>query len=196
MGPFFTIIVQLLFPRLWVHYALNGGRMQERRKRNRTSLMSYSQVFDLHGGRLLGYLADLTESGAMVIGSKQVQEDLELTLTLEVPELPNVKLETAHPASARASGAAPTSVPSSSTSASSSRMSARSSWPSCAASCRSMSSPATCRVTRSARRRAAEHPRPQGNRRGVVRFLPAFTAPHGRYTGAVCSRRSHVQGPT
>lgn len=67
--------------------------MQERRKRTRTSLMSYSQVFDLHGGRLLGYLADLTESGAMVIGSKQVEEGLELTLSLEVPELPNIKLE-------------------------------------------------------------------------------------------------------
>ena len=67
--------------------------MQERRKRTRTSLMSYSQVFDLQGGRLLGYLADLTDSGAMVIGEKPVDQGKELTLHLEVPELPDVKLE-------------------------------------------------------------------------------------------------------
>ena len=67
--------------------------MQERRKRTRTSLMSYSQVFDLHGGRLLGYLADLTESGAMIIGSKPLEEGAELTLHLEVPELPDSKME-------------------------------------------------------------------------------------------------------
>jgi Tfp pilus assembly protein PilZ len=67
--------------------------MQERRKRTRTSLMSYSQVFDLQGGRLLGYLADLTDSGAMVIGEKPVAQGKELTLHLEVPELPDVKLE-------------------------------------------------------------------------------------------------------
>ena len=55
--------------------------------------MSYSQVFDLHGGRLLGYLADLTESGAMIIGSKPLDEGSELSLHLEVPELPDTKLE-------------------------------------------------------------------------------------------------------
>ena len=47
--------------------------MQERRKQTRKSLMSYSQVFDLVEGTLLGYLADLTQSGAMVISEKPVQ---------------------------------------------------------------------------------------------------------------------------
>lgn len=55
--------------------------------------MSYSQVFDLQGGRLLGYLADLTESGAMIIGPKPLDVGAELTLHLEVPELPDSKLE-------------------------------------------------------------------------------------------------------
>lgn len=67
--------------------------MKERRKRNRTSLMSYSQVFDLHGGRLIGYLADLTESGAMVIASKPLEVGAAITLQVEVPELPDLHLE-------------------------------------------------------------------------------------------------------
>ncbi len=67
--------------------------MKERRKRARTSLMSYSQVFDLHGGGLLGYLSDLTEGGAMVIGRKPVEVGTSLTLQLEVPELAGVKME-------------------------------------------------------------------------------------------------------
>jgi len=67
--------------------------MQDRRKRTRTSLMSYSQVFDLHTGRLLGYLADLTEAGAMAICQKPLEEGLSLALQLEVPELPDTKLE-------------------------------------------------------------------------------------------------------
>jgi len=44
--------------------------MQERRKEPRKPLMAYSQVFDLYGGRLLGYLGDLTMKGAMVIGDR------------------------------------------------------------------------------------------------------------------------------
>ncbi|HEY6074131.1 MAG TPA: PilZ domain-containing protein [Anaerolineales bacterium] len=67
--------------------------MQERRRRTRTSLMAYSQVFDLYGGMLLGYLADLTESGAMVIGEKPIETGREMTLNLEVPELPDSELK-------------------------------------------------------------------------------------------------------
>ena len=33
--------------------------MQERRKVQRKNLMAYTQVFDLYGGYLLGYLGDL-----------------------------------------------------------------------------------------------------------------------------------------
>ncbi len=65
--------------------------MQERRKETRKPLMAYTQVFDLYGGRLLGYLGDLTATGAMVIGDRSLPVDLKLTLAIEIPELRNVK---------------------------------------------------------------------------------------------------------
>jgi hypothetical protein len=65
--------------------------MQERRKEARKSLMAYTQVFDLYGGVLLGYLGDLTMKGAMVIGDKALVEDSKLTLAIELPELEGVK---------------------------------------------------------------------------------------------------------
>ena len=61
--------------------------MQERRKQDRKNLIAYSQVFDLYGGVMLGYLGDLTTSGAMVIGEKSVSVGTELTLQLVVPAL-------------------------------------------------------------------------------------------------------------
>jgi hypothetical protein len=64
--------------------------MQERRKVQRKNLMAYTQVFDLTGGFLLGYLGDLHLSGAMVIGNKEMAEDTEITLAIELPELPNI----------------------------------------------------------------------------------------------------------
>jgi hypothetical protein len=65
--------------------------MQERRKEPRKTLMAYTQVFNLYGGYLLGYLADLHLQGAMVIGNKSVEKKLELTLAIELPDLPNEK---------------------------------------------------------------------------------------------------------
>ena len=64
--------------------------MQERRKVQRKNLMAYTQVFDLYGGFLLGYLGDLHLQGAMVIGERALEENSELTLAIELPELPNV----------------------------------------------------------------------------------------------------------
>ena len=61
--------------------------MKENRKQPRKSLVSYSQVFDLYGGRLLGYLADINLLGAMVIGDKPIEENSTLTLQIEVPEI-------------------------------------------------------------------------------------------------------------
>ena len=66
--------------------------MQERRKLARKSLMSYSQVHDLVQGTLLGYLADLTQSGAMVIAEKPVEVGRRTNLQFEVPELPGITL--------------------------------------------------------------------------------------------------------
>ena len=65
--------------------------MQDRRKEQRKTLMAYTQVFNLYGGYLLGYLADLHLQGAMVIGNKAVPNDMEFTLAIELPDLPNVK---------------------------------------------------------------------------------------------------------
>jgi hypothetical protein len=66
--------------------------MRDRRKETRKNLMAYTQVFDLYGVYLIGYLGDLTLQGAMVIGDKQIQEDLEITLAIELPELPNMNV--------------------------------------------------------------------------------------------------------
>jgi PilZ domain len=67
--------------------------MQERRKAQRKNLMAYTQVFDLYGGYLLGYLGDLHLNGAMVIGNKLITENTELTLAIELPDdLPNISV--------------------------------------------------------------------------------------------------------
>ncbi len=64
--------------------------MEERRKVQRKNLMAYTQVFDLAGGILLGYLGDMHLQGAMVIGEKKMTEDTEITLAIELPILPNI----------------------------------------------------------------------------------------------------------
>ena len=64
--------------------------MQERRKEERKNLMAYTKVFDLYGGIVLGYLADLTLLGGMVIGEREIPKDTELTLAIELPELPGI----------------------------------------------------------------------------------------------------------
>jgi len=64
--------------------------MTERRKEQRKNLMAYTQVFDLYGGYLLGYLGDLSLLGAMVIGDKSIAENAEVTLAIELPEMKNI----------------------------------------------------------------------------------------------------------
>jgi hypothetical protein len=64
--------------------------MRERRRETRKNLMAYTQVFDLYGVYLIGYLGDLTQQGAMVIGQKEMKENTELTLAIELPELPDI----------------------------------------------------------------------------------------------------------
>ena len=66
--------------------------MQERRKQPRTNLMSYSQVFDLYEGRLIGYLGDLNLLGAMVIGNQPMELNAELSISIQLPELPKVNV--------------------------------------------------------------------------------------------------------
>ncbi|HSM70811.1 MAG TPA: PilZ domain-containing protein [Anaerolineales bacterium] len=68
--------------------------MQERRKQPRKDLMSYSQVFDLHEGYLLGYLGDLNLLGAMVISDLEMKADKDLTVQIQLPELEGFSEET------------------------------------------------------------------------------------------------------
>ncbi len=68
--------------------------MQERRKQPRKDLMSYSQVFDVHGGYLIGYLGDLNELGAMVISDVELKAEKELTIQVQLPELEDFSDET------------------------------------------------------------------------------------------------------
>ena len=61
--------------------------MQERRKKPRKDLMSYSQVFDIRGGYLIGYLGDINTFGAMVISDVELKPNTELTIQIQLPEL-------------------------------------------------------------------------------------------------------------
>lgn len=61
--------------------------MQDRRKQPRKDLMSYSQVFDVHGGYLIGYLGDLNLLGAMVISDHTLKPNTELIISIQLPEL-------------------------------------------------------------------------------------------------------------
>jgi len=64
--------------------------MQDRRKQPRKDLMSYSQVHDLHSGKLIGYLGDLNQYGAMVITNDKVADNSSLMISVELPELPDI----------------------------------------------------------------------------------------------------------
>ncbi|MCE9644515.1 MAG: PilZ domain-containing protein [Chloroflexi bacterium] len=66
--------------------------MQERRKEPRKNLMAYTQVFDLYGGYQIGTLGDLTLKGAMVISEHTLEKNAELTLAIELPDLPDIQV--------------------------------------------------------------------------------------------------------
>lgn len=65
--------------------------MDERRRQPRRDLMSYSQVFDLYTGKLIGYLGDLNQLGAMVISEETMEVNSTLTISIQLPDLPNIK---------------------------------------------------------------------------------------------------------
>ena len=64
--------------------------MQDRRKLPRKDLMSYSQVFDLAQGKLIGYLGDLNLLGAMVIGDESLKLEEKMSISIQLPELPKI----------------------------------------------------------------------------------------------------------
>ncbi len=59
--------------------------MDERRQEERKKVMAFTPVADAGSGRLLGYLADLTLRGAMVIGEKHLEENSEVKLSIQFP---------------------------------------------------------------------------------------------------------------
>jgi hypothetical protein len=61
--------------------------MQDRRKEPRKDLMSYSQVFDVHEGYLIGYLGDLNHLGAMVISDVKLDSGKIIHISIQLPEL-------------------------------------------------------------------------------------------------------------
>ena len=64
--------------------------MLERRKEPRKDLMSYSQVFELYHGKLIGYLGDINVLGAMVIGEECYEVGAQINISIQLPELPNM----------------------------------------------------------------------------------------------------------
>jgi hypothetical protein len=62
--------------------------MQERRKLDRKYLAIYSRVFDRGSGRVLGYLADLSRKGAMIISDNSLSENEMFSLRLDLPDPP------------------------------------------------------------------------------------------------------------
>jgi len=64
--------------------------MKDRRREERKSLMAYTQVFDLYGGLLIGYLSDLTPQGAMVIAERPHDVNSEITLSIELPDMAEI----------------------------------------------------------------------------------------------------------
>lgn len=63
--------------------------MDNRRKENREKLTTFTPVYFLHPKTLLGFLADLTLHGGMVLGEKKVELDKQGSLAIEFPETVN-----------------------------------------------------------------------------------------------------------
>jgi len=60
---------------------------KERRKLDRKYLIVYSRVFERNLGKMLGYLGDLSLSGAMIISEQAQTVNSVLPLRLDLPDL-------------------------------------------------------------------------------------------------------------
>jgi hypothetical protein len=61
-------------------------QLAEKRKFPRKDLIFYSRVSDGKGGRLLGYLLNITPEGAMILSEKPLELDWEVVLHIELPD--------------------------------------------------------------------------------------------------------------
>ena len=62
--------------------------MDEHRKEERRKIMAFTPVHDLHKNILLGYIADLTLQGAMLVGERPIDVGIQLELAIDFPETP------------------------------------------------------------------------------------------------------------
>ena len=60
--------------------------MADKRKFPRKDLIFYSRVSDGKGGRVLGYLLNITPEGAMILSEKPLEVDWEVDLHIELPD--------------------------------------------------------------------------------------------------------------
>lgn len=60
--------------------------MEERRRLPRKYLIIYSRVFEQSLGKLLGYLSDLSEQGAMIISEEPLEVNTILSLRFDLPD--------------------------------------------------------------------------------------------------------------
>ena len=70
--------------------------MYNRRKENRKKLMAFTPVYDAEKGTILGYLADLTMTGALIICDRPLETGSQLRLDIRFPDyLPAIHAEDA-----------------------------------------------------------------------------------------------------
>ena len=62
--------------------------MDDRRKIPRKYLMVYSRVFDRVSGKVLGYLSDMNQLGAMIISDDPMVEGTPISLRFDLPDPP------------------------------------------------------------------------------------------------------------
>lgn len=60
--------------------------MDDRRRLPRKYLIIYSRVFEQSLGKLLGYLSDLSEQGAMIIAEEPLDVNATLSLRFDLPD--------------------------------------------------------------------------------------------------------------
>ena len=60
--------------------------MDERRTLRRQHIMFYSRVFDRQTGAFMGYLGNLTETGAMIISEESLEKGITFNLRIDLPE--------------------------------------------------------------------------------------------------------------
>lgn len=60
--------------------------MEERRKMERKYLIIYSRVFNRGSGQLLGYLADMSRLGMMIISENHLPENATIPVRIDLPD--------------------------------------------------------------------------------------------------------------